>query len=67
MDGPSYWKEVHNLANYPYSCCGKEEDEVCSVAKYENGCAETVAEFLEDASKVIGGVVIGIIVTEVNN
>lgn len=64
VNSPSYWSD-QGVIPYPYSCCGKDATVVCNVPEYTDGCAETVYEFLKDSVKVIGGVVIGIIATEV--
>lgn len=65
MDNYLYWANI-GVTPIPYSCCGKDENATCSTPPdYRDGCAEKVYEFLEDSAKVIGGVVIGIIATEV--
>lgn len=60
MDGVNYWSEI------PYSCCGEDKEKTCNTSDaYKEGCADKIYEVLTKASKVIGGVIIGIVVTEV--
>lgn len=65
VDNYLYWTNI-GVTPLPYSCCGKNETVTClAPPEYTDGCAEKVYEFLEDSAKVIGGVVIGIVATEV--
>lgn len=65
MENPNYW--VSHGVLYPYSCCGSDEETSCPVPEYTTGCVEKVYDFLESSAKVIGGVAIGVIVTEVGH
>lgn len=61
VNGVSYWN-----SSIPYSCCGEDTEKTCNTNDaYEEGCADKIYEILRKSSKVIGGVVIGIVVTEV--
>lgn len=62
VDSPDYWDTI-SLPT-PASCCGKDHEGTCA-KPYEDGCAKTIYDFLVSSAKVIGGVVIGIVVTEV--